>query len=120
MRLNNYIGPPHSPLVAGRLLYGATVVAIFSKVKDDDVFRVPTEADRTRLDAHWRAIAGPGNYGPPSPRDRMDAWIVEQRLKSEQQANERLARASWVLVWATVGLVIATFGQAVVAVLNLK
>ena len=78
---------------------------------------LPTESDRNRLDEFWRAIAGPGNYSI-SPRDRMEAWVVEQRMISDRQANDRMTKATWALVLATIALVCATVGQVVIAVLH--
>jgi hypothetical protein len=46
----------------------------------------------------------------------LEVWLVEQRMKAERLASQRLARATWALcvmtlalVFATVALVIATF-----------
>jgi hypothetical protein len=60
---------------------------------------------------------GPGNYGI-SPRDRMDAWSVEQRIIEDRRANDRMTKATWALVLATVALVCVTVGQVVIAVLH--
>jgi hypothetical protein len=83
----------------------------------DDRLAFPTAADRNRLDDLWRAVAGPGNYSI-SPQNRMDAWVIEQRMLADRRSTDRLARASWVLVWATIGLVIATVGLVIVTVLK--
>jgi hypothetical protein len=48
----------------------------------------------------------------------MDAWVIEQRMVADRQANDRLVRASRLLVWATALLVIATVGQIVVTLLK--
>jgi len=84
---------------------------------DDDLFRVPTAADRARLDALWRGIAGPGNY-EISPQNRMTVWFLEQRMKAEREAEDRLTAGTWVLVMATFGLVVATVSQLVVALVK--
>ena len=81
---------------------------------NDDVLRVPTEDDRNRLDALWRAIAGPGNYSI-NPQNRMDAWVIEQRMIADRQANKKMMKATWWLVIATVALFCATIDQVVIA-----
>jgi hypothetical protein len=82
-----------------------------------DVFRVPTDADRTRLDALWRAIAGPGHH-EISPQNRMDVWFLEQRMKADRDAEDRLVAGTWVLVLATLGLVIASACEVVVVLVK--
>ena len=76
---------------------------------------VPTPEDINRLNAFWLAFAD-GGIAPPqsSPRDRMEVWAVEQRMIADQSANDRLARATWGLVLATVALVAATALQIVI------
>ena len=85
--------------------------------KVESVLGKPTETDRDRLDGFWRDIAGPGNYNI-SPRDRMDAWAVEQQILSDQRANDRMTKATWALVLATVVEVCVTVGQVAVALLH--
>jgi hypothetical protein len=48
----------------------------------------------------------------------MDAWVVEQQILSDQRANDRMTKATWALVLATVALVCVTVGQVVIAVLH--
>jgi len=85
----------------------------------DDQLAVPTKADCARLDAFWLAFGDPGL--PPfsvSPKNRMDAWAIEQRMIADRRANDRLARASGLLVWATVLLVIANVALVIVTLLK--
>jgi hypothetical protein len=82
--------------------------------EDEDQLKVPTQADRDRLDALWAGIAGPGSYSF-SPANRMDIWVIEQRLRAERLGAKRLSNATWVLVAATVVMALATIGQVVVA-----
>jgi hypothetical protein len=48
----------------------------------------------------------------------MDAWSVEQRIIEDRRANDRMTKATWALVLATVALVCVTVGQVVIAVLH--
>jgi hypothetical protein len=38
----------------------------------------------------------------------LDVWLVEQRMKAERLASQRLARATWALAAVTLALVLAT------------
>jgi hypothetical protein len=84
----------------------------------DELLRVPTPEDVKRLNAFWQAFAdGPQPFNI-SPRNRMDAWVIEQQILSDQRANDRMTKATWALVLATVVEVCVTIGQVVVAVLH--
>jgi uncharacterized Rmd1/YagE family protein len=48
----------------------------------------------------------------------MDAWVIAQQILSDQRANDRMTKATWALVLATVVEVCVTIGQVVVAVLH--
>jgi hypothetical protein len=48
----------------------------------------------------------------------MDAWAIEQQIIADGRANDRMTKATWGLVLATIALFCATIGQVVVAVLN--
>jgi hypothetical protein len=74
----------------------------------DDQLAVPTKADRERLDAFWIAFTDHPDMLDVSPKNRMDAWVIDQRMIADRRANDRLARASRQLVWATVLLVVVT------------
>lgn len=43
-------------------------------------------------------------------RELLEIWAAEQRAKFDQQMSKRISTASWVLVAATIGLVICTAG----------
>ncbi|MCZ0727199.1 hypothetical protein [Mycolicibacterium iranicum] len=74
---------------------------------EEDLLRPATEEERKRLNEVWTALAGPGNYFF-APRDRMDLWLVEHKIRTERMVTQRLVLATWVLVFATVVLAIAT------------
>jgi hypothetical protein len=44
----------------------------------------------------------------------MDIWVVEQRLRAERLATDRLTRATMALVWATGVLALAMIALVVV------
>lgn len=75
--------------------------------QNDDWLRVPTEADRERLNNVWQQISSGNNY-VFAPKDRMDLWLVEQRMRADRLSSDRLTRATWVLSVATVVLAIST------------
>jgi hypothetical protein len=82
--------------------------------EDDYLLKVPTEADRAQMNALWAGIAGPGSY-EFSPANRMDIWVIEQRLRAERLGAARLSNATWVLVAATVVMALAVIGQLIAA-----
>jgi hypothetical protein len=84
----------------------------------DELLRVPTPEDVKRLNAFWQAFADSPQPFNISPRNRMDAWVIEQQILSDQRANDRMTKATWALVLATVVEVCVTVGQVVVAVLH--
>jgi hypothetical protein len=47
-----------------------------------------------------------------------ELWTVEHRMTAERQANDRLARAAWVLVFTTLALVGATLVLAYVTAVH--
>jgi hypothetical protein len=50
-----------------------------------------------------------GIYAPSlGDRDILEVWLLEQRMKAERLASQRLARATWALAAVTVALVVAT------------
>ena len=71
--------------------------------------------ERERINETLSQVSG--IHGPSlSDRDILEVWLLEQRMKAERLASQRLTRATWVLatvtaalVLATVALVIATF-----------
>ena len=75
----------------------------------------PSPEERERINDTLSQVAG--IHGPSlSDRDILEVWLLEQRMKAERLASQRLTRATWVLatvtaalVLATVALVIATF-----------
>jgi hypothetical protein len=58
------------------------------------------------MDNVWRRISG--RSGDVSPKDRMEVWVAEHRIRAEHLGTSRLSRATWVLVLVTLTLVIAT------------
>lgn len=90
------------------LVKGARMTA-----QDNDWLSVPTQEDRERLNDVWRQISGGGNY-MFSPKDRMDLWLVEQRMRADRLSSDRLTRATWVLSVATVVLAVSTIALVVV------
>jgi hypothetical protein len=85
---------------------------------DDTRLAVPTQEDVRRLNAFWHAFADGPIPPHTSPRDRMDAWAIEQQIIADGRANDRMTKATWALVLATVALVCVTVGQVVIAVLH--
>lgn len=83
----------------------------------DDLLRVPTTEDRDRLDRIWSEIAAPGNYNF-SPQNRMDLWVIEQRMHADRVISAKLTRATWVLVFATCALFLATVALVVITALS--
>jgi hypothetical protein len=84
-------------------------------IKDDEyLLKVPTEQDREQMNALWAGIAGHGNYDF-SPQNRMDIWVIEQRMRAERLAQARVSNATWVLVAATVVMALATVALVIVA-----
>ena len=75
----------------------------------------PSPEERERIHDALSQVAG--IYAPSlGDRDILEVWLLEQRMKAERLASQRLARATWALaivtltlVAATVALVIATF-----------
>jgi hypothetical protein len=72
----------------------------------------PEELERIRA-ALFVVGGGHWNFSHPEIRE---VWLLEQRMKAERLASQRLQRATWALaivtaalVVATVALVIATF-----------
>jgi hypothetical protein len=95
--------------------------------KDDveDLLPVPTRADRDRLDAVWEALADDPVHEAQrkptaNPQNRMDLWAIEHQVRANRLSTESLARASRALVWVTVGLVLVTLGQFLIAILDHK
>jgi hypothetical protein len=84
----------------------------------DDHLPVPTKADRDRLDEFWRAFADRPESLVVNPQNRMDAWVVEQRMIADRRANDRMVHASRLLVWATGLLVLVTLCQIAVTLLR--
>lgn len=68
----------------------------------------PTPDDLKRIDRLLRHIGGQNVVW--GAQQTLDVWAIEQRAKLDQHMNERLRLASWVLVAATIGLVICTAG----------
>jgi len=73
-----------------------------------------------RIDAVWSALADRPDNTMISPQNRMDIWIVEQRLKAERLATARLTSATKALVWATAVLALATSALVVVTLAAAK
>ena len=84
----------------------------------DAPLAAPTPEDVRRLNAFWQAFVDDPLPRSISPRDRMDAWAIEQQIIADRRANDRMTKATWALVLATVALVCTTVGQVVVAVLH--
>lgn len=65
----------------------------------------PTSQDLERIKVLLRRIDGTTSWGAGT---MLDVWVIEQRVKLDQQMSERIHATSVALVWATVGLVICT------------
>jgi hypothetical protein len=76
---------------------------------------VPSQEDIERLNAFWWAFAEKEYEHQSLPaissRDRMDAWVIEQRMLQDRRANSRMTKAPWALVLATVLEIGVTIGQ---------
>ncbi|KSU55014.1 hypothetical protein [Microbacterium enclense] len=76
--------------------------------RPDPVVAEPDEADIDRIKAILRRVGGPMvTWGAV---DVLNVWVVEQRAALDREMSERLSRASWALVVATIGLVVCTAG----------
>ena len=82
---------------------------------DDDLLPVPIAADRDRLDAVWRGFFDLPGLTQVNPQNRMDLWAIEHQVRANRLSTASLARASRALVGVTVGLVIVTLGQLLLA-----
>lgn len=82
---------------------------------DRDRLQPASAEDIQRLNAVWQSLAGGGNY-MFSPANRMELWALEHKVQTERVTTERLTRATWALVWATVVLAIASAALVVVTV----
>jgi hypothetical protein len=83
-----------------------------SSLVDQIVGPSPDERQRIRA-ALYEVGVGQWNFSHP---EILEVWLLEQRMKAERLASQRLQRATWALaivtaalVVATVALVIATF-----------
>lgn len=68
----------------------------------------PTAEDLERIGRLLRQVGGRDVVW--GAQQKLDVWTIEQRAKLDQHMNERLRLASWVLVAATIGLVVCTAG----------
>lgn len=66
----------------------------------------PTTEDLERIGKLLRHIGG--EYVVWGAKESLEVWVIEQRAKLDQRMSERIYRASWALVVATVGLVVCT------------
>ena len=67
----------------------------------------PSPEERERIHDTLSQVAG--IYAPSlGDRDILEVWLLEQRMKAERLASQRLARATWALAAVTVALVVAT------------
>jgi hypothetical protein len=80
-----------------------------------DRLQPATEQDMDRLNDVWQSLAGIGNYDF-SPANRMELWALEHKVRTERLTTERLTRATWALVLATVVLAVASIALVVVTV----
>jgi hypothetical protein len=72
------------------------------------------------LDAVWKGLADMPGFTQVNPQNRMDLWAIEHQVRANRLSTASLARASRALVWVTIGLVIVTLGQLVLAILDHK
>jgi hypothetical protein len=80
-----------------------------------DQIEGPSPEERDRI----RAALDQVQTGVPWGGDRvLEVWIVEQRMKAERLAAQRLSRATWALAAVTLALVAATVAL-VIATLRL-
>ena len=73
----------------------------------------PTAEELRRLDDLLRQVGGPNVLWGAA--NRLEVWMAETRLDAERLAARNLLIATWVLAFATVGLLLATIGLIVVA-----
>jgi hypothetical protein len=67
----------------------------------------PSPEERERIHNALSQIAGV--YAPSlGDRDILEVWLLEQRMKAERLASQRLTRATLALAAVTAALVVAT------------
>jgi hypothetical protein len=77
---------------------------------------MPTQEDLARIKAVVNRVGGTNvSWGAQSI---LDVFVVEHRLRADQEASARLSKATWALAWATVGLVVATVALLIATVVN--
>jgi hypothetical protein len=78
---------------------GPTSLALIRMAKtnstDDARLAVPTPEGVKRLNAFWQAFVDDPLPRNISPRDRMDAWAIEQQIIADKHANDRMTKATW-------------------------
>lgn len=86
--------------------------------KHEDAVPTITDEDRERIQRDLVALAGPSNVDWGA-ENVLDVWLTEHRVAAERRSSAALARATWVLgamtlmlVFATVGLLVATLTAA--------
>jgi hypothetical protein len=77
-----------------------------------DQIPAPSPEERERINTTLSQVAG--IHGPSlSDRDILEVWLLEQRMKAERLASQRLTRATWALATVTAALVVATVGLVI-------
>jgi hypothetical protein len=66
----------------------------------------PPREERDRIRATLFQV-GAGNWDFSGP-EILEVWLLEQRMKAERLASQRLTHATWALAAVTLALVVAT------------
>lgn len=78
------------------------------KLKPSHHVPEPTPEDLERIKKLLHRVGGDQvSWGA---EDALNIWVIEQRVKLDQQMSKRIQVSSWSLVVATVGLVACTAG----------
>lgn len=67
----------------------------------------PSREERDRIRATLFQV-GAGNWDFSGGPEILEVWLLEQRMKAERLASQRLTHATWALAAVTLALVVAT------------
>lgn len=80
--------------------------------RSDRITDIPS-VDLERINRLLHSIGGSQvSWGAASV---LEVWLAETRLEAERLSSRRLLIATWVLAFATLGLVVATIALVIVA-----